>query len=485
MLRSGNLKQMTHGMPSRIRADFARLLIPFLLWLNAPVSVEAGFIKIWQFKETAAAPVLVVARVISVQKGERMPEGSLPWKAETLAMTAEIQVLRFYPGSPDLVVPDGLKVHFLTYGPSVTMFINGYPPPLPRIESGHVLIFPLQENKNPSSDPWQLIADSGADMTIPARAEIAASDVPPATGRNFLAREMANMFSRGAPRDVSMAAGYLGSQYEDLTAELMPLLDAAIGNDRERWAEVAANLFAAQPTPRPSVADLLATKLQPNDWPGRQSLLLAQAALQKLKASPDTNALLIQTWIAEAPFHAWGSANSLLEYGDNPITTETLRQALRDDLAASSHIAWTLVRNGHQSALPEALARALKVVDRPDTGRSDIEGAAALLRDYGTDEQLKRLASLVRKYQTTNQKFYSLLWQYATESGNPLREARVLAVVLRDHRVVHNEIRYCDLAVGTLDRAGQHFGACGKTMTERDEAVSRALAWLESQRVSN
>jgi hypothetical protein len=198
-------------------------------------------------------------------------------------MTAEIQVLRFYPGSPGLVVPDGLKVRFLTYGPSVTMFINGYPPPLPRIESGHVLIFPLQENKNPSSDPWQLIADSGADMTIPARAEIAASDVPPATGRNFLAREMANMFSRGAPRDVSMAAGYLGSQYEDLTAELMPLLDAAIGNDRERWAEVAANLFAAQPTPRPSVADLLATKLQPNDWPGRQSLLLAQAALQKFE----------------------------------------------------------------------------------------------------------------------------------------------------------------------------------------------------------
>jgi hypothetical protein len=78
-----------------------------------------------------------------------------------------------------------------------------------------------------------------------------------------------------------------------------------------------------------------------------------------------------------------------------------------------------------------------------------------------------------------------LLWQYATESGNPLREARVLAVVLRDHRVVHNEIRYCDLAVSTLDRAGQHFGAGGKTMTERDEAVSRALAWLESQRVSN
>jgi hypothetical protein len=63
---------------------------------------------------------------------------------------------------------------------------------------------------------------------------------------------------------------------------------------------------------------------------------------------------------------------------------------------------------------------------------------------------------------------------------------RVLAVVLRDRRVVSGETRYCDFAVGVLERAvGQHFGSDGKTMKERDGAVSRTLAWLAYQGISN
>ena len=91
----------------------------------------------------------------------------------------------------------------------------------------------------------------------------------------------------------------------------------------------------------------------------------------------------------------------------------------------------------------------------------------------------------MRKYQIANQKFYQVLWQYATESGNP-REARVLAVVLRDRRIVFDETRYCDFAVGVLEKAvGEQFGSGGKTIKERDDAISRALAWLESKGLSN
>jgi len=460
-----------------------------VLALLAPGGLQAGFVKIWQLKEIAAAPVLVVGRVLSVQKGETVPDGSLPWTAETLSMTAEIQVLRSYPASEDRIMPDRLRLHFLAYGPSVTMFVNGYPPPLPSFEGGLVLILPLQENKNPSLDSWQLIADSGSNLITPARAEISDSEPPPTTARAFLDREIANTLSSGTPAQVSAVAGYLSSQYEDLTGELMPLIGPAIGDDRERWAEVATNLLAAQGTPRPSTADLLAGKAKPKDWPGRESLFLTQVALQELKASPETDALLITTWIAEAPLHAWGSANSLLEYADNRTTTETLREALRNDLAGTSYIAWTLVRNGHPATLPEALARALKVADRPDADPSDLQGAAALLRDYGSDQDLKQLAGLVRKYQTADPKFYQVLWQYATESGTP-RAARVLAVVLRDRRVAFREISYCDLAVGALERAvGQQFRAGlptdDQTPVERDQAVSRALAWLASQGISN
>ncbi len=464
---------------------FPRRLAPFLLLLSVPAGLEAGFIKSWQWKETAAAPVLVVGRVLGVRKGERVPDGSLPWKAETLAMTADVQVLRSYTGSGEPVAVDRLHVHFLAYGPSVTTFVNGYPPPLPNLKPGHVLILPLQENSSPALDLWQLMADSGMNLTIPARAETVDTGPPPATARAFLDIEIANALSRGTPPEVSAVADYLARQDEDLTGELMPLLAPAIGLERRRWAEVATNLLAAQGIPRPGVADLLAGKVEPKNWPFRGSLFLAQAALQKLKASPETGTLLIETWIAEAPLHAWGSANSLLEYADNPVTTESLRQALLNDLAGSSYIAWTLARNGHQATLPEALVRALKVADRPHADFTDLQGAAALLRDYGSDRELNQLAALVRKYQTQDKEFYSVLWQYATEAGNP-REVRVLAVVLRDRRVVSGETRYCDFAVGVLERAvGQHFGSDGKTMKERDGAVSRALAWLAYQGISN
>ena len=449
-----------------------------------PASVHAEFIKIWQLKEATAAPVLVVGRVLSVQKGEPVPEGSVPWKAETLAMTAEIQVLRSYPDSVEPAVPERLRVRFFAYGPSVTQFMNGYPPPLPSLEPGRVLILPLQENKHPSLEPWQLIADSGVSLTIPVRAEIQESEHPPASARVFLLREVANALDSGTPAEVSAIAGYLDKQEEDLTGELMALIGPAIGDDRERWAEVATNLVAAEGIPRPGVADLLSGKAELKKWPGREDVSLAQAALEKLKASRDTDTLLIKTWIAEAPLHAWGSANSLLEYADNSVTIETLRRALRDDVAGTSYIAWTLARNGHCETLPEAQARALKVVDRPDSDYNDLQGAAALLVDYGTDEQLKQLANVVRKYQTENRDFYGMLWQHATGDNNP-RAVGVLAVVLRDRRIVFGEFRYCDLAVGALERAvGQKFGAGADTQQERDTAVSGALAWLASQGIS-
>jgi len=57
----------------------------------------------------------------------------------------------------------------------------------------------------------------------------------------------------------------------------------------------------------------------------------------------------------------------------------------------------------------------------------------------------------------------------------------VLAVVLQDRNVLSDDIRVCDQAVVVLEWAtGQRFGAGGITLAERDEAVSRALAWAKA-----
>jgi hypothetical protein len=152
----------------------------------------------------------------------------------------------------------------------------------------------------------------------------------------------------------------------------------------------------------------------------RESLFLAEAAVRKLRASPEREDLLIKMWIDEAPLHAWGSANSLIEFATTPLTTEMLRSALQNDVVGSSFIALTLVRHGNQSILAPALERALKVVDRPGTqDYKDLQGAAALLRDYGSDEQLNQFAAIVKKYQTMDKQYYGVLWQYASKAGNP------------------------------------------------------------------
>jgi hypothetical protein len=87
---------------------------------------------------------------------------------------------------------------------------------------------------------------------------------------------------------------------------------------------------------------------------------------------------------------------------------------------------------------------------------------------------------IVRKYQTLDPKYYGVLWQYARESGNP-REIRVLAVVLTDRRIASGRMRYCDYALGEVDRlTKERFDIVDASIAVRDAAISRALAWIKA-----
>jgi hypothetical protein len=354
------------------------------------------------------------------------------------------------------------------------------------IKPGDISILPLRENSTPASQPWELTAESGADITIPVRADAESEPTPPVSARAFLIREFAGTLSRGTPAEIVPLSGYLARKWEDLSGELMPLLDPAIGDNRGQWAEVAASLHAARGIPRPTIAELFSAKPEtpPKTGPLQASLPLLQAVLQKLQASSETDDLLIRTWIDNAPLNAWGSANSLVEYADNPLTTETLRDALKNDLSGSSYIAMVLANHGNKTILPDAVARAFRVIDDPrgqGPNFTDVQGAAALLRDHGNDQELARLAAIVQKYQTLDPKYYATLWQYATESDNP-REVRLLAVVLTDRRIAFRTLRYCDLALGEFDRlTKERFDLEAAGIPERDAAIARALARIKAQ----
>jgi hypothetical protein len=463
------------------------------LLLLLPLSLHAGFLKEWQVKETASAPVLVAGRILAVHRNERVPDDQLSWKAETWSMMADVEVLRAFNTSATAsqmpLVSQQIRVHFLAYGPSLTAFVCCSPTPLPNIPPGEIRILPLQENSNPASEPWQLMADSGADITIPVRADAENEPAPPVSARAFLILEFANTLSRGTPGEVAALSGYLSRRWEDLSPELMPLLESGIGDNRQQWAEIAANLHAARGIPRPAVAELFAARPEDLAKPGpfQGNLPLLAAALRKLGRSSETDNLLIRTWIADAPFNAWGSANSLIEYAADPLTTETLRQSLRDGLSGASYLAYVLVNHGNKAILPDAVERAFRVVDDlASMGTSDMQGAAAMLRDHGSDQELTRLAAVVRKYQTLDPKYYNLLWQYATEADNP-REARVLAVVLSDRRTVPgDDLRYCDYALGEVRRLRKQKADVRPTpMAERDQEIAQALESIRVQGALN
>lgn len=453
-----------------------RLCALLASFVAGAIPLHSGFIKIWQLNETETAPVLVTGQVISVHEGARAAKESAAWNHETWQMTAGIRVLRSYSRSGRPFPIDQLQLSFYAYGSPLRF--NGSPP-LPRVEAGETIILPLRENDDPSS-PWKLTADQGVNATLPARAELIESSVPPPTARGFLLREIANALANGTPKEVFAAATYLQTQNGSVAPELIPLIESQVSDDPGRWAEIATNAVASTGVPRPSVVDLFKPDRIPPERPGSQSLTIAQTALGRLKPSSETDALLIRTLIADAPVHAWGSANSLLEFGDHPVLIETLRQALSDDLSGTSYIAWTLAHNGRRAVLKEALNRALRVCDRPASDYTDLQGAAALLRDFGSDRQLDQLAAQVRKYQTLDRKFYSVLWQYSTEADSP-REARVLSVVLNDREPLDNGMRVCDFAVGVLERAtGEHFRSATKT---DDEALAAARAWLDTHHI--
>jgi hypothetical protein len=438
---------------------------------------QAGPIKTRQLKETVQAPILAVGRVVTVEKDKA---AVTPWPGCATAAVAEIEVLRAF-GLPGFTKPGPgmrLRVAFYTDGRCIN------PPMLPAYQLGRVYVFALKEHLASDGDLFRLIADEGFGIVIEARAEPPGGSPPVRDGREFVLREIANALSLGTPVEVFGAAEYLISQSEDFTAELMPLLEARVGTSQPRWAEVATNLLSAMGMHRGTASDLISGRLTTREpargWPD-EGLSLTQAVLHKLPASAATDRLIIRTLLNDAPVHPAGSAVTLLEYKDNPVLIEGLRGSLNRGIEGSSYIAWALIRSGQKAFLSEALARALKVADRPKGDRLDLTGAALLLLDYGSDAQLDELARLVRKYRKLDPSYFHVLWQSSSGAGKP-REARVLAVLITDKTLIpRSRLRYCDIAVLYLEQATkEHFGAEGETLAERDEAVVRAIAWLDA-----
>lgn len=458
-----------------------RTLSLFVVVACLPLALPAKILIPWQLEDTEKAPVLVTGRVIAVLEGERVSASAVGWSDETWARIAEIEVLRRFPDSGEGRSLGRMRVRFLAYGPAVCCRAIGGPPPLPDITAGQVLILPLQDNRKQGDEPWRLTHDSGDRLVIPVKADMSNAKPPPATARTFLDRELANTLSFGTAKEVFDLAEYLADQARDLAPELMPLLTERIANNRLRWAEIGSNLVAAHWVPLPNIAQMLAGEVDRRDSKFSERIHLTAEVLSRLGPGADSEALLIQAWVDDAPVHAERSGWALRNFAGHPLTIRLLREALQRDLEGMTKVAFVLASAGHTAFLPNALSSALRVVDQEDASGPELQNALELLQQHGTDADWRKLAALVRKYQSTDENRYRILWHGSTFPESA-RRARVLAVVMTDTRDTDRGERYCDQALERLERSmKRHFGPGGTTLSARDEAITSALAWLRAR----
>lgn len=406
--------------PATVRTLIACVCLPAL--------ASAGLCSahFWTLKEISAAPVVVVGKVLQVQKGPNRLNPPSAQSAPAEYMVSEVQVLRAYapPGASRPQPADLLKIRFLgrdgpTFGPC--------PQGLPEIEADRVLLLPLQSNSNPTSDPWKLIGVEGFGITVPVHAEMGLSGSSPTDSRSFTIREIANSLSRGTPSEMYAASLRVGTEGNYLLPELIPLLDAAVADNRNRWAAIAGSMLVLHGNNREApltVREAMAGRISANVYFG-QGFPVAVDAFQKLLNPADAQALIIKTLIGNTADYAEQSRNTLFSYKDDsalrmaasflvnyrsdPVLVESLKLALRQDLAGSSFLAWRLAEEGQKECITDAVARALKVVDRPGSNVNDLFGATAIIRQYGNDRERRQLAKAVAKYRDTNSEFSAFL----------------------------------------------------------------------------
>jgi hypothetical protein len=446
---------------------------------------KAPLIKQWQLEETATAPVLAVCQVDGVANDGLVPAGVLKWQIPTDYAFAELRVLRSFRQTGNISPRQGdrIRLQFYTYHERNAMRTGS--PIFPWFKKGDILVVPLQQNSTPSLSTWRLTADEGMSITVPTIRQPWRSEARPQSSMEFLFHELAGSLAYGSPDDAFRTASYLESQSSPiLKSQLMPLLEAAVASDEDRWIEIASSLLSSLGIPRPSVADFRSGKWRT----GSRSLdgidALIAAVLEKLPRSARTEEQLIYRLIDDAAVHYWGSAMSLIEFANQGALIEHLKRALSRRKPGTVYIAWTLVNSGQKAFLQEALAYAIQLIEQPGEGANDMQAACPLVRDYGTDAQFHRLLAAIRRYQHEDLQQYQTLFGYTLYSGKTPREQEIAGVLLEDKRPFGNEIRYCDLGLAEMNRmTGLQFGTVTGSIEARDQGVSRALAWLRSKEI--
>ena len=183
------------------------------------------------------------------------------------------------PFLPFLRQNETITLRYISYDPNALCCANGSPR-WPRLKSGNIALFPLKPASEPNS--WNLIAEEGDNITLPATANEWRTPAVPDSPLVFILHELANALARGTWAEQNQAAVYLAGQREE-PPELRSTLESLPGENDDQWLQAATALlrFTGIP-PTWTVTDLMAnhipTGLRNNSIPAIASWALIKGA---------------------------------------------------------------------------------------------------------------------------------------------------------------------------------------------------------------
>ncbi len=471
---------------SDLKVFLSKVVIGLLVLLAAglcPSFTDARPISSWTPERTLKeADILVVAEVLEVTQEERIAKEKTRWRIPLLRMSAKISVKRSFAISGEHGIHEGEAVPIEYYAidqENCKGITNG--PQFPNLSPGDVFVFPLKKTQTQEADSWELIDEEDFCLLTPAVIDRPRREGEARTGIAFLRSELAGAFSRGRYETVFKAAKYLGHLHDwgKQFEETYKLVAEQVGDDQDRWLSIAVACYCAMGMPRSKVADLLKS--------GEHQRLQA-ALVAKALGHIDGNGLddrIIALSMKQRNLHTWGTAVTIAgNYARHPTAIRLLTEALKDATPEAVYIAQYIIKDGTHPLSQVATDAAVKVLMQP--GRSDFSSlrpACQLIRDYGDEDAFALLLDQIRKSQKLNLKRYTMLWQSCAYVKSQ-RLLPICDILINDQRQFTDNLRFCDLAVGTVQSlSGKDFGYRSKqTEVERNRAIEKARAYLERHR---
>jgi len=442
-------------------------------------------VKFWTLEEIAGkSDVLAVAEVLDTRKVRSVPAAQSRFGCAINERSARVRVLRVHSqgGAPiGLKRGEVLAIRYWAIDWTKTQGIaNG--PSFPDFRKGEIHVFPLRRREGAGPDRFELLSDEDFNLLVPAaRKRLPVDNID--MGIEFLRAELAGALAKGRYADIVRAGEYLSSMHDGAAlAPISRLVAKQVGNDEERWLDIAVACYCAMPLQRSGIDDLLRD--------GKRKRPLERLIATALVEAGDNglDARIIAKAIEHAPLHAWGTGITLQQnYPRHPVTFERLGEALANGVPGALHVARTLVRDAEHPLLPAALPAARRrLLVRERLERSDwgafgtLRPACELIRDYGSDDDLAVLVDEVRRAQKADRTRYVMLWVSLAYTKSR-RLLPICRVMIDDTGVFSGKIRFCDAAAAHVAViSGEGFGLISNpSREEQDRIVAKAKAWLE------